>query len=390
VSILILSEQLDYHGTAVEWGLKKMGETVDWWERSLFPGGQSLSASISNTNDFRLSLSRLNHKSAYATECDFSIHPQSVSVNRDAYRTIWNRRGQVPRLSPSLEETDKVVARMESNFLLKSLLSAIVDRNKGALVVNLPAVIDLVNPKLYQLLIAKEIGFSIPKTIVSNDPDEIREFFGSVNGAMIAKQHLPFAWRLKSGAIAFPGTSRVFADQLESDFSLSGSPLTYQEYIEIEHELRVIVFGRSIFAISQKRGNPRVGDFCDVRWERLEGVHYDVNEQLSSMLFKYMEAMGLGYAAFDIAVTANDEFIFLESNECGQFLYLEELDPSIPVLDAFCKFLASGDANFRYQYGNRIAILSEFDTGEEATTFYKEFRAYEKESSKLSPFELQE
>jgi glutathione synthase/RimK-type ligase-like ATP-grasp enzyme len=391
VSILILSEQLDYHGVAVRWGLDRLGCEVHWWERSLFPAGQELTVAISDAEEFDLRLQQPDIQRSYATDCTFTVQKQEVSLLPGRYKAIWNRRGQVPRLAPDLDETDRVVARTESNFLLKALFGVLETRNQDALVVNRPFAVDRVNPKMFQLFVARQVGFRIPNTICSNDPKQVREFFRHVDADMIAKQHIPYAWRMKSGAIAFTGTSRVMADQLRSDFSISASPLTYQEHIKMQCELRVIVFGRSVFAIEQRRNATQVGNFADVRWEKLEAVNYAVDDHLKGLLFEYMGVMGLGYAAFDVAMTPAGEYVFLESNECGQFLYLEECDPAIPILDAFCKYLASGDPYFEYDSSQSATItLKGFDLSPDATTFDRERIAFEKKSSKLSPFELQE
>ena len=54
------------------------------------------------------------------------------------------------------------------------------------------------------------------------------------------------------------------------------------------------------------------------------------------------------YAAFDIAQAPDGGYVFIEANETGQFLFLEDLVPDLTILDAFCQFLASGDPAFRY------------------------------------------
>lgn len=35
--VLILSENLDYHGIAIKWGLSEKGVPHTWWKRSSFP-----------------------------------------------------------------------------------------------------------------------------------------------------------------------------------------------------------------------------------------------------------------------------------------------------------------------------------------------------------------
>jgi hypothetical protein len=44
-------------------------------------------------------------------------------------------------------------------------------------------------------------------------------------------------------------------------------------------------------------------------------------------------------------VTSTDEYIFLEVNEMGQFLWKELVLPELKLLDKFCEFLISNNSN---------------------------------------------
>jgi hypothetical protein len=61
---------------------------------------------------------------------------------------------------------------------------------------------------------------------------------------------------------------------------------------------------------------------------------------ISAFVSAYLDSLGLRYGAFDFAVTARREWVFLECNEGGQFLYLEKILPALNLLDAFCRWLA--------------------------------------------------
>jgi hypothetical protein len=61
-----------------------------------------------------------------------------------------------------------------------------------------------------------------------------------------------------------------------------------------------------------------------------------------------MRKSGLATGSFDFIIDLKGDYVFLEVNESGQFLFLQSNDSSIPTLDAFSKFLESGDPNFTY------------------------------------------
>lgn len=58
-----------------------------------------------------------------------------------------------------------------------------------------------------------------------------------------------------------------------------------------------------------------------------------------------MRQLGIVFGCFDFIITPDDEYIFLEVNEMGQFLWIEEILPELKLLDKFCEFLVSSKKN---------------------------------------------
>lgn len=48
-----------------------------------------------------------------------------------------------------------------------------------------------------------------------------------------------------------------------------------------------------------------------------------------------MKKLGLAFGCFDLIVTPENEYYFLEVNEQGQFLWVEEENPNISMLNTF-------------------------------------------------------
>lgn len=370
--VLILSEGLDYHGIAVRWALREMGVPLDWWDRSEFPRNQRVSNWISTE------------------ESSMSVSDADVALSFNRYRTIWNRRGQVPQASDTLDRTDRVVARNESTYFLAGLASALAQANPDAMFVNAFDKAKSANPKTYQLDVAKSVGFTVPRTLVSNDPEHIRKFYALNNGRIIAKQHIPFAWRTKHGALLVTGTSAITSDHLRNDDGLLACPMIYQQALDLRNEIRIIAFGRSAFALNQIRTQtPTADGFLDIRYENTDKQAVTIDEALVARCHAYMDRLGLTYAAFDIAQLANGEYVFIEANEAGQFLFLEDQVAEIPILDAFSQFLASGDREFRYEKPGGLR-LTDFELSDDAKQFHVRYDAHMKGSALTSPFELVE
>jgi hypothetical protein len=70
-----------------------------------------------------------------------------------------------------------------------------------------------------------------------------------------------------------------------------------------------------------------------------------------------MARAGIVFGCFDFIVTPSGETCFLEVNPMGQFLWLELHLPELPLLDAMCAFLVSGDPRFVHDgQGERLAF----------------------------------
>lgn len=239
--------------------------------------------------------------------------------------------------------------------------------------------------------VARSVGFKVPKTLSSNNPEHIREFFEQNNGMIVAKQHIPFAWRTKNGTLLITGTSAVSRQHLVAEEALSACPMIYQERLPIRNEIRIIAFGRTVFALNQVRIQTEsvTHGFVDIRYENTDKRALTVNRALVTLCHAYMDKLGLTYAAFDIAQLLDGDYVFLEANEAGQFLFLEDEDQELTILDAFCQFLASGDPMFHYENSTGLK-LADFESTEEANQFHMRYEAHMQSSELTSPFELVE
>ena len=68
----------------------------------------------------------------------------------------------------------------------------------------------------------------------------------------------------------------------------------------------------------------------------------DVKHKYHSML----KHLGLVFGCFDFIFTPNEEYVFLEVNQMGQFLWIEQVNPEFPLLQVFTDFLLSRDPTF--------------------------------------------
>ena len=120
-------------------------------------------------------------------------------------------------------------------------------------------------------------------------------------------------------------------------------PGIFQNYVEKQFELRVVVFGEKILAAklaSQDHSHSKIDWRMDVYKQVMKIEPFQLDKVIEGKIFIFMKKMNLRFGSIDLIVTPENEIIFLEINEQGQFLFLESQCPSLNVLGEMCKFLA--------------------------------------------------
>jgi glutathione synthase/RimK-type ligase-like ATP-grasp enzyme len=197
---------------------------------------------------------------------------------------------------------------------------------KGAWVSH-PDATDLFENKLVELQLAKQVGLKIPQTLVSQNPQTIREFCTSLNNQVILKP-------LAGVAGAAVAATMVTDELLASDQSLQLCPAIYQEMIDGTQHLRINAFGDEFLTaiITSENLDWRFG----IAKATVEP--YELSATLKAQLQEFLDRAGLRMGIFDMKINLNQEPIWLEINPQGQFLFVEGLS-EMKLADAFADFL---------------------------------------------------
>jgi hypothetical protein len=90
----------------------------------------------------------------------------------------------------------------------------------------------------------------------------------------------------------------------------------------------------------------------------------EVGTDLAERCIALLARLGFVFGCFDFVVTPEGRAVFLEVNQMGQFLFVEEYT-GLPLLDAFAELLIQGRPNFawsRERPGVRFAdVLPELE-----------------------------
>jgi glutathione synthase/RimK-type ligase-like ATP-grasp enzyme len=110
--------------------------------------------------------------------------------------------------------------------------------------------------------------------------------------------------------------------------TLRECPLTIQNYIEKSYELRVTVVSDRVFACkinSQETGGDTAIDWRRYNIPKTPHSRYELPEDVREKLLLFHSYFGLTASSFDIIRSREGDFVFLESNPYGQWLWIEDL-----------------------------------------------------------------
>lgn len=205
-----------------------------------------------------------------------------------------------------------------------------------------PAAIREAGHKLKQLQVAKTIGFAVPPTLISQTPQEIREFRASMGRPLAAKliaKGPPRAATPAQQYVVF--TQRLADEDLDDAAALAACATLYQPYIDKQFELRVTVVGSEVLACridSQSTERTRV-DWRNYDLANTPHSAFDLDDRTRQQCLELVRHFGLNFGAIDLICTPGDELVFLEMNPNGQWGWIEELT-GLPIARAHARFLS--------------------------------------------------
>ncbi|MEP0392352.1 MAG: hypothetical protein ABJ205_10190 [Erythrobacter sp.] len=204
----------------------------------------------------------------------------------------------------------------------RSLFAGISLSGSGIKCVNSYASEGVSSNKLRQLGFAAECGFRVPKTLCSNDPDQISAFIAGLEDGLCIQKPLT-SFDSPTGRTSY---TRFFTIEMANEMAknVRVAPSLYQEYISSPVEWRVTVVGKRAFAAAIQKPIEN-----DLDWRRSharnEIVQFELDKGLKDRLLDLHQNFGLHYGAYDFMLDGEQNPVFLEVNPVGQWLWIEKL-----------------------------------------------------------------
>lgn len=259
-----------------------------------------------------------------------------VDIDLSAVSVVWWRRYRRPTPDPCI--TDPHVRRFsvsESAHVLRGVFASL-----DVPVINNPDAERRASLKLVQLGLAKQMGLEVPRTIVSNNRDDLLKFLSLCDHAICKTIVCDYPHSIP--------TRPCRASDFASERNVSLSPIIVQERVDAILDIRATVVDSQVFAGELERAD--INENVDWRMTASGWRPHCLPSGVEGRLLRLVKSLGLNTASIDMRLTEDGHYVFLEVNPSGQFLFLE-VDAGLPVSGAFADLLVGGprrDARFNH------------------------------------------
>ncbi|TKK87982.1 ATP-dependent carboxylate-amine ligase [Herbidospora galbida] len=289
------------------------------------------------------SRARINAAYGPGTQVRRTLHTDGHPLDLDALTAVWFRRPQPPAAHPEITDPAvRVYVEGECSAFTADLWDQLDCRHVPAR----RQTIMLAQRKSSQLALAGRLGFDLPATLVTTDPDEFLDFYDRHSGQIITKPlhdpRPPANAGAELGRFSEPVSTH---DVIHAD-AIRLAPVIVQEYVVKQVELRVTVVGRAVFAAeihSQESNHTRF----DWRRYDLGSTRHEPHRlptDVARRCVEIVERLGLRYGAIDLILTPDGRYVFLEVNPSGQWLWIESAT-GLPISEALCDLLLYGEVH---------------------------------------------
>ncbi len=242
-------------------------------------------------------------------------------INASSIRSVIFRRPTLPIFSDN--EMDNRFLSREFLYGLRAFFEA-----SDAIWMNHPQANTDACSKLSNLWLAREIGFNVPKSIVSSAASEIERWAHTVDQSVIKSVSFGLLEEQNSARMAF--TQRLPKEFNPSENLIEGVPSLFQEEVSKAKDIRIVVVGKNVFSASLP------DEKNEIDW-RKSSLHkpwdeYNLPPCHEALCVTLCEKLGLEFAAIDMIETPQGDLFFLEINPNGQWVWLEQ-EAKLPISD---------------------------------------------------------
>ncbi len=231
--------------------------------------------------------------------------------------SVYFRRPLLPNLKQFC------LKKKEENFIEKELyytLEGLYSILENKFWISKPNNIRIAENKILQLQVAKDIGFQIPVSLLSNSKK---------NEIAFTNKHNSIIKPIKSGVVYEDdkNINLIYTAPINKKDLLNNNskfPAYLQEAISPKTDVRVTVVGNKVFAAKIIYDNLNKIDWREIDSKNIKYEEYVLPENITNKCIQIVQKFNLMFGAIDLAINKNEKYIFFEINPNGQWAWLEK------------------------------------------------------------------
>lgn len=198
--------------------------------------------------------------------------------------------------------------------------------------------------KMLQLKIARQLGMNVPDTCFANNKKAIKQFadrYDLICLKSIDNDNIWFENTLSEHVLYTQVVKCMDLTNLPEE-AFSQTVTHIQNYIPKAFELRITVVGSEVFAckIDSQKMDEQSGK---VDWRQgldagLQHSQFVLPQKINDFCLDFLKKMNLNFGCFDFIVTPENEYVFLECNPNGQWLWIEQ-ETGMPISKSIAESL---------------------------------------------------
>jgi glutathione synthase/RimK-type ligase-like ATP-grasp enzyme len=258
----------------------------------------------------------------------FMLANEGSVIDFDDLTGVWLRR------TPQIKVDDAVAQEEIRRFCVGEFAELFEGAShQFTNVINHPSADRRANRKVLQLAAAREVGFKVPETLISNDANRIRDFIDNCPSGVVFKI-------LSNTRFQFTESRPFLREHLPLLRAAQLAPTIFQARVTPREHLRVTAVDGELFVASIKSERPEA--ICDWRLDHSCTISRGTLRPEDAERVRALQSrFGLRYGALDLIVDQDGDAWFLENNPGGQFLFVE-IHAKLPISNAIARALLNG------------------------------------------------
>jgi hypothetical protein len=321
MKVIIFAYEKENHTAPVKWALEQAGYQVVCW------GGLSW-------------IEQQQASLLFDSQTNMTLGPFTVEEG-DA---IWIRRPDHPMHNPKVAESDRKFAEMEYRSFYHSIAYTL--ETLPVWCINKFSAARFIHNKAVQLRLARACSLRVPRTLLSNRPGSIRPFVAHNSNRTIGKGFTPHVWqRENEGGVSVTSTFELTREQLPSDEVLTYAPGIYQDMVVKEFDVRMVLMGHRVYSFALYNSKRALDWRQDAGLGNVKVEIISTPPDVEKGILAFAQKAGICFGSVDFAVDKDGQWWFLEINEQGQFLWLDQFNAQAKTLEKFCSFITAPEGS---------------------------------------------